>query len=66
MIPISGQLTVLRWANHFPEWFHSWNVQVRSELDPLLLLRTGATEIRTVLEKARLLDDLPGARKAYM
>jgi hypothetical protein len=36
------------------------------KVDPLLLLRAGATEIRTVLEKAEMLDELPGALKAYM
>jgi hypothetical protein len=35
-------------------------------LDPTLLLRAGATEIRSVLEKNGLLDELPGALKAYM
>ena len=35
-------------------------------LDPQLLLRAGATEIRTVLEKAGRLDELPGALNAYM
>ena len=35
-------------------------------LDPLFLLRAGATEIRTVLERAGMLDELPGALKAYM
>jgi hypothetical protein len=40
--------------------------QFAPNLDPLILLRAGATEIRTVLEKAGMLDELPGALKAYM
>ena len=35
-------------------------------LDPQLLLRTGATDIRNVLAKVGLLDQLPTVLKAYM
>jgi len=35
-------------------------------LNPVLLLRTGATDIRNVLEKVGLVDQLPTVLKAYM
>ncbi|KAI9861360.1 MAG: hypothetical protein M1813_005257 [Trichoglossum hirsutum] len=35
-------------------------------MDPQLLLNAGATQIRNVLERVRMLDQLPGAIEAYM
>jgi hypothetical protein len=35
-------------------------------VQPILLLKAGATDIRSVLAKAGLLDELPQVLKAYM